>query len=62
MYFVSKKLILYRFATDFMSLCEIDLRLAATFAYGSNSKHLLLNYSDFQMSSPKGLRCEVCKL
>jgi len=61
MYFVSKKLILYRFTTDFMSLYEIDLHLTATFVYGNNSKHPLLNYSDFLMSSPKGLWCEVCK-
>jgi len=54
MYFISKKLILYRFTTDFVSPYEIDLHLTATFTYGNNSKHPLLKYCDFQMSSPKG--------
>jgi len=44
-----------------MSLFEIDLHMTAMFAYENNSQHPLLNDSDFQVSSPKGLWCEVCK-
>ena len=59
MYFVSEKLIFYRFTTAFMSLCEIDLHLTAAFACGKNSQHPLLNYSHCQLSSAKRLWHEV---